>query len=219
MTNFKKITSAAAAIMIAATMMAGTVAFAEDKTVPTGVEGSNKISVNSTSSNTYVVYQLLEGGIKTVADSDPAEKVFVEPAAGFSLAEGKTVDDILAFADKANISAKTDFSSYYDSTKPVATLEKGIFADIKRPRDGGKGLAGVVVSVAYNSQEKMVRADPVAAGPHGLFAGIFDDVVEFLGDFYFHKDVYLRKNNDFFRFIGNNRANIGNVTFWRKTGC
>ncbi len=26
-----------------------------------------------------------------------------------------------------------------------ATLEKGIFADIKRPRDGGKGLAGVVV--------------------------------------------------------------------------
>ena len=125
MTNFKKITSAAAAIMIAATMMAGTVAFAGDITVPTGVEGSNKISVNSTSSNTYVVYQLLEGGIKTVADSDPAEKVFVEPAAGFSLATGKTVDDILAFADKANISAKTDFSSYYDSTKPVATLGKG----------------------------------------------------------------------------------------------
>ena len=25
-----------------------------------------------------------------------------------------------------------------------ATLEKGIFADIKRPKDGGKGLAGVV---------------------------------------------------------------------------
>lgn len=125
MTNFKKITSAAAAIMIAATMMAGTVAFAEDKTVPTGVEGSNKISVNSTSSNTYVVYQLLEGGIKTVADSDPAEKVFVKPAAGFSLAEGKKVEDILAFADKANISAKTDFSSYFDSTKPVATLGKG----------------------------------------------------------------------------------------------
>ena len=25
-----------------------------------------------------------------------------------------------------------------------ATLEKGVFADIKRPRDGGKGLAGVV---------------------------------------------------------------------------
>jgi LPXTG-motif cell wall-anchored protein len=125
MTNFKKITSAAAAIMIAATMMAGTVAFAEDKTVPTGVEGSNKISVNSTSSNTYDVYQLLEGGIENVADSNPAEKVFVEPAAGFSLAEGKTVDDILAFADDATISAKTVFSSYYDSTKPVATLRGG----------------------------------------------------------------------------------------------
>jgi beta-lysine 5,6-aminomutase alpha subunit len=25
-----------------------------------------------------------------------------------------------------------------------ATLEKGVFADIKRPKDGGKGLAGVV---------------------------------------------------------------------------
>ena len=25
-----------------------------------------------------------------------------------------------------------------------ATLEKGIFADIKRPQDGGKGLSGVV---------------------------------------------------------------------------
>jgi beta-lysine 5,6-aminomutase alpha subunit len=25
------------------------------------------------------------------------------------------------------------------------TLEKGIFADVKRPKDGGKGLAGVVV--------------------------------------------------------------------------
>ena len=26
-----------------------------------------------------------------------------------------------------------------------ATLEQGIFADIKRPKDGGKGLDGVVV--------------------------------------------------------------------------
>ena len=26
-----------------------------------------------------------------------------------------------------------------------STLEKGIFADVKRPRDGGKGLAGVVM--------------------------------------------------------------------------
>ena len=25
------------------------------------------------------------------------------------------------------------------------TIEKGIFADVKRPKDGGKGLAGVVV--------------------------------------------------------------------------
>lgn len=125
MTNFKKITSAAAAIMIAATMMAGTVALAEEKTVPSDVEGTNKISVNSTSSNTYVVYQLLEGGIENVADSNPAEKVFVGPAAGYSLAAGKTVDDILAFAEDATISAKTNFSSYYDSARLVATLGSG----------------------------------------------------------------------------------------------
>ena len=25
------------------------------------------------------------------------------------------------------------------------TLERGIFADVKRPKDGGKGLAGVVI--------------------------------------------------------------------------
>jgi beta-lysine 5,6-aminomutase alpha subunit len=33
-----------------------------------------------------------------------------------------------------------------------ATLEKGIFADVKRPRDGGKGLEGVVTkdSVYFN---------------------------------------------------------------------
>ena len=30
------------------------------------------------------------------------------------------------------------------ATGLFATLEKGVFADIKRPRDGGKGLAGVV---------------------------------------------------------------------------
>ena len=27
----------------------------------------------------------------------------------------------------------------------AASIEKGIFADVKRPKDGGKGLAGVVV--------------------------------------------------------------------------
>ena len=29
------------------------------------------------------------------------------------------------------------------------TLEKGVFADIKRPRDGGKGLSGVVLKDEY----------------------------------------------------------------------
>ncbi|MBR0436430.1 MAG: D-lysine 5,6-aminomutase subunit alpha, partial [Clostridia bacterium] len=29
------------------------------------------------------------------------------------------------------------------------TLERGIFADVKRPKDGGKGLAGVVIKDAH----------------------------------------------------------------------
>ena len=38
----------------------------------------------------------------------------------------------------------TDLLGEIEQTGLFATLEKGVFADIKRPRDGGKGLAGVV---------------------------------------------------------------------------
>lgn len=38
----------------------------------------------------------------------------------------------------------TNLLGEIEQTGLFATLEKGVFADIKRPRDGGKGLAGVV---------------------------------------------------------------------------
>ena len=38
----------------------------------------------------------------------------------------------------------TNLLGEIEQTGLFATLEKGVFADIKRPRDGGNGLAGVV---------------------------------------------------------------------------
>jgi len=48
-----------------------------------------------------------------------------------------------------------------EETGLFATLEQGIFADIKRPRDGGKGLAGVVVKTEgyYNPFVDMMVSD------------------------------------------------------------
>ena len=43
-----------------------------------------------------------------------------------------------------------------------------------------QGTEGSVLFLTDDSQEKMVRADAVTAGSHGLFAGIFDDEVKVL---------------------------------------
>ncbi|MBQ1818126.1 MAG: D-lysine 5,6-aminomutase subunit alpha, partial [Clostridia bacterium] len=42
-----------------------------------------------------------------------------------------------------------------------ATLEKGVFADIKRPRDGGKGLSGVTRkdAVYFNPFIELMKRD------------------------------------------------------------
>ena len=39
----------------------------------------------------------------------------------------------------------TDLLEEIEKLGLFTTIEKGIFADVKRPKDGGKGLAGVVV--------------------------------------------------------------------------
>ena len=39
----------------------------------------------------------------------------------------------------------TDLLKEIEKLGLFTTIEKGIFADVKRPKDGGKGLAGVVV--------------------------------------------------------------------------
>ena len=39
----------------------------------------------------------------------------------------------------------TDLLGEIEKLGLFTTIEKGIFADVKRPKDGGKGLAGVVV--------------------------------------------------------------------------
>ena len=39
----------------------------------------------------------------------------------------------------------TDLLKEIETLGLFTTIEKGIFADVKRPKDGGKGLAGVVV--------------------------------------------------------------------------
>ena len=39
----------------------------------------------------------------------------------------------------------TDLLAEIEKLGLFTTIEKGIFADVKRPKDGGKGLAGVVI--------------------------------------------------------------------------
>ena len=46
---------------------------------------------------------------------------------------------------------------------------------------------GGVVAVPEDSQEQVVWAYAVAAGPHGFISGVADYVVEFVGYSYFHK--------------------------------
>ena len=42
----------------------------------------------------------------------------------------------------------TELLSEIEDLGLFTTLEKGVFADVKRPKDGGKGLDGVVVKGA-----------------------------------------------------------------------
>ena len=44
---------------------------------------------------------------------------------------------------EGNLEKAAELLKQIEQTGLFATLEQGIFADIKRPRDGGKGLAGV----------------------------------------------------------------------------
>ena len=53
-------------------------------------------------------------------------------------------DGIIQNRSKEVLQKATDLLSEIEKVGLFATLEKGIFADIKRPRDGGKGLDGVV---------------------------------------------------------------------------
>lgn len=42
----------------------------------------------------------------------------------------------------------TDLLAEIEDLGLFTTIERGIFADVKRPKDGGKGLAGVVIKGA-----------------------------------------------------------------------
>ena len=48
----------------------------------------------------------------------------------------------------------------------------------------GKCPASVVVPLAHHSKEQVVRSDAVAAGPHRLLTGVFDDAVQLVGYLY-----------------------------------
>ncbi len=122
MTNFKKITSAAAAIMIAATMMAGTVAFAAPDSTPTNYT----ISVNANTKSTYKVYQLLTGKFETPAGE--TDKVIVDAETGSSVKAGTNVDDVLAVlvdADgRANVTKDSvdELKALVNEASPITTL-------------------------------------------------------------------------------------------------
>lgn len=122
MTNFKKITSAAAAIMIAATMMAGTVAFAAPDSTPTNYT----ISVNANTKSTYKVYQLLTGKFET--PNGETEKVIYDAVKGSSVKADTNVDDVLAALVEADGTAKVtkdsvdELKDLVDEASPITTL-------------------------------------------------------------------------------------------------
>ena len=60
----------------------------------------------------------------------------------------------------------TDLLGEIEHMGLFATLEKGVFADIKRPRDGGKGLAGVVTKAEFyfNPFVELMFNEEVAKG-------------------------------------------------------
>ncbi|WP_294489639.1 SpaA isopeptide-forming pilin-related protein [uncultured Ruminococcus sp.] len=126
MTNFKKITSAAAAIMIAATMMAGTVAFAASDSIPDTTTQNYTISVNANTRSSYKVYQLLTGKFET--PNGESQKVIVDAKTGSSVKTDTDVDDVLAALVGADGKAKVTKNSVNElkalvkADEPITTL-------------------------------------------------------------------------------------------------
>ena len=58
----------------------------------------------------------------------------------------------------------TELLSEIEELGLFTTIEKGIFADVKRPKDGGKGLAGVVVkdNVYFNPFIELMKGKVAA---------------------------------------------------------
>ena len=114
MKNFKKLASMTAALMIAATMVAGTgmVASAAPAT-------SYKISVSANTESTFTIYQLLTG---TVGEDSDGNKIIGNAQAGAQLAAGKTVEDVLEAVE--NATQDSDLSALVGNT-PLAVIGKG----------------------------------------------------------------------------------------------
>ena len=58
-----------------------------------------------------------------------------------------------------------------------------LYEHLERPHIHAQSLhrlAGVVLAVADDAEEEMVRPDSVAAGAHRLFPGVADNAVQFV---------------------------------------
>ena len=78
----------------------------------------------------------------------------------------------------AEVLAKAcDLLAEIDQKKLFSTLEQGIFAGIKRGRDAGKGLDGVVAKADgyFNPFIDLMRHSPVIAGPDPQSPGFLDE--------------------------------------------
>ena len=86
--------------------------------------------------------------------------------------ENQFATDIINYKDggiiqtRANevLTKATDLLAEIEKLGLFTTIEKGIFADVKRPKDGGKGLSGVVVkdSVYFNPFIELMKGKVAA---------------------------------------------------------
>ena len=98
---------------------------------------------------------LLSGGAKGKRFALPNAEIMIHQpliAGGQGGGLSGQATDIKIHADhiirtRANevLTKATDLLSEIEKLGLFTTIEKGIFADVKRPKDGGKGLAGVVI--------------------------------------------------------------------------
>ena len=108
--------------------------------------------------STLIALLIITSSGSDIADTDPEIITPIEFTPSVNLAD----EDVLVaendgFALWANLATtkitlyQKDKDTYFTSV-PEKLEEKGIFADVKRPRDGGKGLEGVVTkdSVYFN---------------------------------------------------------------------